>query len=224
MPDDHERLETIRRVRQQLADRGPIRTRRAGDFDRIAIPSADADVLRDTLIAERSRVVIEIGLAYASSALAIAEALVSQGTRGARHLIIDAYQDRFANVGWEALLDAGLTDVCSLIRERSQLALPRLVAERFVADAAFVDGSHTFHNVFIDLAFLDELVRPGGVIILDDVEWPSVGTAIAYFEVNLSWQAVPIGPETRLHAYRLPDQRDEPNFEDFKRFGQDSAP
>ena len=31
-----------------------------------------------------------------------------------------------------------------------------LVAEGFVADAAFVDGSHIFHRVFVDLAFLHE--------------------------------------------------------------------
>ena len=74
--------------------------------------------------------------------------------------------------------------------ERSQFALPRLVAEGFVADAAFVDGSHIFHRVFVDLAFLHELVRPGGLIILDDCEWPSVATAARYFERNTGWRPV----------------------------------
>jgi hypothetical protein len=56
-------------------------------------------VLRDLLLAENARVVIEIGLAYGSSALTIAEALVS-GERGAIHLIIDAFQDQFHDAGW----------------------------------------------------------------------------------------------------------------------------
>lgn len=102
---------------------------------------------------------IEIGLAYGVSALAIAEALIAQWARDATHLIIDAFQDHFRDAGWNAIEEAGLHDVCSLVRERSQLALPRLLAEGLVADAAFVDGSHIFHNVFVDLFYLREIVR-----------------------------------------------------------------
>lgn len=162
--------------------------------------------------------VIEIGLAYGSSALAIAEALVAQNDRVRRHVIIDAYQDRFQNVGWEAIVGAGLADVCTLVAERSQLALPRLLSQQLVADAAFVDGSHMFHNVFVDLYFLRELVRPGGLIILDDCQWASVATAVRYFEVNTGWQSQPISHPTRLRAFRLPDPPVEPAFENFKPF------
>src|SRR5690349_8986065 len=110
----------------------------------------------------------------------------------------------------------------SLIRERSQIALPRLVADGFVADAAFVDGSHRFHNVFLDLAFLREIVRPGGLVILDDCQWPSVATAVSYFEVNAGWRPEPIDDDmARLRAWRLPDPPVEPGFEDFQPFGHD---
>lgn len=84
---------------------------------------------------------------------------------------------------------------------------------------AFVDGSHIFHNVFIDLFFLGELVRPGGLIILDDCRWPSVATAVRYFEVNARWQAEPVGGPTRLRSYRLPNPRFEPGFDTFEPFG-----
>jgi hypothetical protein len=67
----------------------------AGDFGRVALPDQDADVLRDLLVRERPRVVIEIGLAYGSSALAIGEALLSVGHPEANHVMIDAYQGRF---------------------------------------------------------------------------------------------------------------------------------
>ncbi len=40
-----------------------------------------------------------------------------------------------------------------------------------------MDGSHIFHNVFVDLFYLRELVRPGGLMILDDCNYPSVATA-----------------------------------------------
>jgi predicted O-methyltransferase YrrM len=166
-------------------------------------------------------VVIEIGLAYGSSALAIGEALVSQENRAAKHVVIDAYQRHFGNAGWEAITAAGLSNLCTLVTDRSALVLPRLVTEGFAADAAFVDGSHIFHNVFVDLYFLRELVRPGGLILIDDCQWPSVATAVRYFEVNTGWQAVPINEPTRLRAFRLPDPPVEPSLEDFKLFEVD---
>ena len=204
-------------MRRRLAELGPTVSRSDADFDRVTLPSGDCDILRDLLIAEGARVVIEIGLAYGSSALAIGAALASQ--EGAQHLVIDAFQDRFANVGWDSIIEAGLERICELRAERSQLALPRLVAEGFVADAAFVDGSHVFHNVFVDLYFLREVVRPGGLVILDDCDWPSVATAVHYYEVNAGWTPATHELPSRLRAFRLPDPRVEPRFEDFEPFG-----
>ena len=218
MQGNAELLRAVRSARRNLAEIGPPRVRSEGDFERVALPSADCDVLRDLLIAEEARVVVEIGLAYASSALAIAEALLTPEYAVANHVIIDAYQDRFDNVGWEAITSAGLAGLSSLIRERSQLALPRLIAQQFVADAAFVDGSHIFHNVFVDLYFLREAIRPGGLIVLDDCNWPSVATAVRYFELNTGWQSLSISRPTRLRAFRLPSTRIDPPFQKFKPF------
>ncbi len=211
-------LDTVRAARRRLAEVGPGFTRTDGDFALISLPGQDGDLLRDLLVDDHARTVIEIGLAYGSSALAIAEALVLQGAEGSTHVVVDPYQDHFHDVGWEAVTAAGLGNVCTLLRERSQFALPRLVAEGFVADAAFVDGSHIFHRVFVDLAFLHELVRPGGLIILDDCEWPSVATAARYFERNTGWRPVVLSAATRLRAFRVPDPRSEPAFEDFTAF------
>lgn len=104
------------------------------------------------------------------------------------------------------------------MRERSQLALPQLLREGFVADTAFVDGSRIFHNVFVDLHFVRQLVRSGGLVILDDCERPSVATAVRYFEVNTGWLRVDPQTETRLRVYWLPAEEVEPQFADFKPF------
>lgn len=211
----------IREARRRLAADGPPRVRADGDFERVSLPVADSDVLHDLLLAEKPSTVIEIGLAYGSSALAIAEALVAAGPGDARHLIVDAYQEFFHGSGWAAIIEAGLADLCCLMAERSQIALPRLLGDGFVADAAFVDGSHIFHNVFVDLFYLRELVRPGGLVILDDCNHPSVATAVRYFEVNTGWAPEPIARPTRLRAFRLPELRTEPSFESFRPFGVD---
>jgi predicted O-methyltransferase YrrM len=211
-------------VRRKLVETGPAHVRAPGDFERVALPDEDCDVLRDLLIAEPARVVVEIGLGYGSSALAIGEALLSQGPGAVRHVIIDAYQHSFQQAGSEAIAEAGLSGLCTVLPERSQLALPRLVAEGFVADAAFVDGSHSFHNVFVDLYFLRDVVHPGGLVVLDDCQWTSVATAVRYFELNTGWMPKQIDRPTRLRAFRLPDPRVEAPFENFKPFQVGSIP
>jgi Methyltransferase domain len=130
------------------------------------------------------------------------------------HVVIDPFQTAaYDNVGWDALLAAGLAAQTSLIAEASSIALARLASDGFSADAAFVDGSHRFHEVFVDLYFLRKLIRRGGLLILDDASWPSVAAAVRYFDLNLGWQPVSIGG--RLTARRLPDPAFEPDFTDF---------
>jgi predicted O-methyltransferase YrrM len=215
------RLERVCEARRRLARDGPPWTRdRTDDFETVTVPERDCDALRDLLIAEGVETVVEVGLAYGRSALAIGEALVVVGARRPRHVIIDPFQaTEWSNVGWRLLRSAGLEPIARLMLQPSSLALPQLVAEGFTADAAFVDGSHRFHEVFVDLYFLRKLVRPGGIVVLDDHWWPSVATAARYFEMNLGWRAVPGAFDgARLRALRLPDPPFEPPFEDFQPF------
>lgn len=205
-------------IRAELHAAGPKRSRPfEGDFERVALPRAECDSLRDILVAEDAHTVIEIGLAYGSSALAIGEALCRTGATRTSHVIIDPFQTTsYENVGWDALKAAGLDAHSTLVEEPSSIALARFLADDFTADAAFVDGSHRFHEVFVDLYFLRKLVRPGGLILLDDAELPSVSAALRYFDVNLGWESVSIGG--RLAARRLPDEPLEPPFDDFNPF------
>jgi predicted O-methyltransferase YrrM len=217
------RRERVREVRRRLARDGPPWTRdRANDFETVSLPERDGDALRDLLIAEGVGTVVEVGLAYGSSALAIGEALVAGGASRPLHVVIDPLQaTEWSNVGWRLLRSAGLDAIARLVLQPSSMALPRLVAEGLAVEAAFVDGSHRFHEVFVDLYFLRKLVRPGGIIVLDDQWWPSVATAARYFEVNMGWRVVP-GPGAfdggRLLALRLPDPPFEPAFERFQPF------
>jgi predicted O-methyltransferase YrrM len=224
------RRERVRDVRRRLVHDGPPWTRdRAGDFDTVTVPERDCDALRDLLIAEDVETVVEVGLAYGSSALAIGEALVAVGASRPLHVVIDPLQaTEWSNVGWQLLRSAGLDPIARLVLQPSSMALAQLVAEGFSADAAFVDGSHRFHEVFVDLYFLRKIVRPGGIVVLDDHWWPSVRTAEHYFELNMGWRAVPgvfDGGTTdqktgraRLQALRLPDPAFEPSFERFQPF------
>jgi predicted O-methyltransferase YrrM len=226
--DVHER---VRIERRRLVRDGPRWTREhEGDFQRVTLPERDCDLLRDLVVAEGVETIVEIGLAYGSSALAIGEALVSVPRTRPLHVIIDPLQETaWSNVGWELIQASGLAATSRLVLRPSSQALPALVEQGFTADAAFVDGSHRFHEVFTDLYFLRKIVRPGGLVVLDDHWWPSVRTASRYFETNMGWLAVPdvfdggaTDPATglpRLRALRLPDPSFEPSFEDFRPFG-----
>jgi predicted O-methyltransferase YrrM len=228
-----DRRTTVREARRRLAREGPRWTRGyERDFATVTMPERDCQLLCDVLIAEGAGTVVEIGLAYGSSALAIGEALVTVDSPHPRHVIIDPFQESvWSNVGWDELRSAGLDSVATLMLVPSSMALPRLVAEGLAADAAFVDGSHRFHEVFVDLYYLRSIVRPGGLIVLDDTWTPSVRTAARYYEQNLGWTAIPEAfaggtmvtsgadptaePVTRCTAFRLPDVAFEPSFEDF---------
>jgi predicted O-methyltransferase YrrM len=209
-------------VRSRLARDGPPRTRdRDRDFERISLPERECDQVRDLLVSANVETVVEVGLAYASSALAIGEALTIVGPPHPRHVIIDPFQESvWANAGWELLRAAGLDSIAELMPVPSSIALPQLVTEGFTADAAFVDGSHRFHEVFVDFSFLRKIVRPGGLIVIDDSEVPSVRTAASYFQRNLGWTPIPdvFGASRRCRAFRLPDPSFEPPFTEFHAF------
>ncbi len=231
-----QRLERIREVRRRLAREGPVRTRGGErDFETVTVPEHDCDLLRDVMVREGVETVVEVGLAYSSSTLAIAEALVLADRPNQRHIVIDPFQESaWSNVGWELLCAAGLDSIARLMLAPSSAALPQLVTEGVVADAAFVDGSHRFHAVFVDLYFLHRIVRPGGLIVVDDDWTPSVRSAVRYYERNLGWTAIPdafatgtvrcigndpdAGVVPRCRAVRLPDPLFEPPFEEFRPF------
>jgi hypothetical protein len=99
-------------------------------------------------VAEAARVVIEIGLPYASRASAIGEALVA--------------------------------------------------VEPSVSGAAFVDGSHIFHTVFVDPYFLQEFVCPCYLVVVGHSQWPSVTSAVSYLDINAGWQPHQVEDRTRF--------------------------
>jgi predicted O-methyltransferase YrrM len=89
---------------------------------------------------------------------------------------IDPFQaGRFRGCGLQLLGDAGVSEMVEHLAERSEAALPRLLGEGRSFDLAFMDGDHRFDGVFVDLFYFARLVRPGGVVFLDDWQLPSVG-------------------------------------------------
>jgi predicted O-methyltransferase YrrM len=192
------------------------------DIFPIAISGTEGMALRNWVVKEMAAHTIEIGLAWGISALHICEGLLMTGNADASHAVLDPFQTTgFKSCGLEALDDAGVLRLVSHYAEESQIALPRFVSENRRFDFAFVDGSHLFDRVFLDLIYLGRLVKPEGIIFADDYQAPAVSRAVSFCVNNLGWTLEEIAPIDELHQWvvlrtvREPIPRSFPHFVDF---------
>jgi predicted O-methyltransferase YrrM len=173
-----------------------------------SIERGQGEALRDLAVAEGAERTIEVGLALGMSALFLCQAVAP---RGGRHVAVDPFQTESWNgAGLRTLREAGVEELVEVIEEESQLALPRLVAEGREFALAFVDGDHRFEGVFLDLYFMTRLVRPGGLVVVDDMWMPAVRTAVAYVERNLGATLEPEALPTAFSWRRRPLSRGVP--------------
>jgi predicted O-methyltransferase YrrM len=180
-------------------ERGDVPTR-TGDVIALSPHSIERDqgeALRELAVAESAEQTIEVGLALGMSALFLCQAVLA---RGGSHVAIDPFQESsWRGAGLIVLEQAGVREHVEVIEEESQLALPRLVSEGRAFDLAFIDGDHRFESALLDLYFMTRLVRPEGLIVLDDMWMPSIRTAVAYAERNL---ALTLEPDALPDAFR----------------------
>jgi predicted O-methyltransferase YrrM len=122
---------------------------------------------------------LEVGCAFGLSSLFICSAL--QGRNGAFHTIIDPYQNtRWDGVGIRNLEEAGYR-FFTLIEGKSEVALPQLLEkDEGQLDFIFIDGWHTFDHTLLDCFYATRLLRVGGYLAIDDVNWPSVRRAVDF--------------------------------------------
>ena len=169
----------------------------------VAASAAEGEAVRDWVMREGATRTIEIGLGYGISALFICEGLLAKGDAN-RHVVVDPYQaTRFANCGLQFLDEAGLAELVEFHAEESQIALPRFVSEGRKFDLAFVDGNHRFDGVFLDLVYLGRLLRPGGIVFVDDFQLAAVARATSFCTTNLGWTVEDESHEDDLHEWAV---------------------
>lgn len=173
---------------------------------------------------------LETGWAYGLStlwiALGIGMGADSNSAAAARHITIDPFQTSGFDDAARVLMErAGIAERITHYAEDSALALPSLLRGSARLDFAFVDGGHLFENAFIDIFYLLQLVRPGGLIVIDDLWMPAIRTALRYFGTNC-------GIDIRYHAesdaarrfasLRVPERPARRAWDHFVAFGEDS--
>lgn len=174
------------------------------------------------MVREGATRTVEVGLGYAISTLHVCEGLLQSAGPAAGHVAIDPFQaTRFSGCGLQFLEEAGVAGMVELRAECSEAALPHLRGEGRVFDLAFVDGDHRFDGVFVDLSYLGRLVRPGGVVFLDDYQLPAVERAASFFLRNLGWKLEEVSEWDDLHRWAVlrtstaPDTRPFDYYVDF---------
>lgn len=170
----------------------------------VAVPAEEGEALREWVKREGATETVEIGLGYGISALYICEGLLMNGNPAARHVVLDPNQDsRFGNCGLQAIDEAGLAPLLEFYPEQSQIVLPRLLSQGRSFDLAFIDGNHRFDAVFVDLFYLGRLVRPGGVIFLDDYQLPGISRAVSFFLSNTGWRLEETSAPDGVHQWAV---------------------
>jgi predicted O-methyltransferase YrrM len=188
----------------------------------IGISPAEGEALRDWVRREAAVHTIEIGLGYGISTLFICDGLLANGASSARHVALDPNQaTRFAGCGLQSLDEAGVSGLVEFHAAESQIALPRFLSEGRSFDLAFVDGNHRFERIFLDLIFLGWLVRPGGIVMVDDYQLPAIRRAASFCLTNLGWTVEEVSPVDESHQWAVlrtstvPDTRTFVDYVDF---------
>jgi predicted O-methyltransferase YrrM len=144
----------------------------------------------------RPSVVVEVGTLFAGTTQVMARALWENGS-GVVHTTDPFGADRCPGIidAWPRELQA-LTTFYPL---NSMAFFERLAQQRVVPDLVFVDGNHDFEFALFDLQSAARLIRPGGVVIVDDADqsgpfhaarafmasvpgWRELGSALAAYD------------------------------------------
>ena len=183
----------LRKFIERLYGEGIVRGE-SGTLHSISPASITADrgaFVRDICIAEGATRTLEIGMAWGMSTLFILEALLENGAEPGAHLAIDPYESiEYHGAGRRNLKDAGLEEFVEIREEASEILLPQLIVQKRHFDFAFIDGSHLFDNVFVDLVFVHRLLKPGGVVVFDDTFADAIHLACRFAETNYGYSPV----------------------------------
>jgi predicted O-methyltransferase YrrM len=222
--DNKKLLNKIQSAADRLISEGKVAAASDSSVNEIfpvAINRNQGETLRDWIVKEKAVRTIEIGLAWGISSLYICEGLLMNGDKDARHIALDPHQEGFKNCGLQSLEEAGVKNMVEFYPEESQIVLPRFISESRQFDFAYVDGSHLFDRVFLDLIYLGRLVRPEGIIFGDDYQGQAVAKAVSFCVTNLGWKLEELAPKSERHRWfvlrtiKEPIHRMYPHFVEF---------
>jgi hypothetical protein len=150
---------------------------------------------------------VETGMAYALSTLAIAGVHADRGA--GRHVAIDPIQStKWRSLGRAHVRRAGLEPYVRVVEQRSDEALPRMVADGERCDFAFIDGHHLFDFVLVDFFYVDRMLVEGGMIAVHDPWIPAVSRVLDFVRRNRAYEVTAEDQGLALLEKTGDDERD----------------
>lgn len=143
----------------------------------------EATRLFQSVLLYKPKNVLEIGMAYGISALAICTALgqINQGKSDGKLISIDPNQNTdWKGIGSLNLKKSGLSQYHELLTSPDYEALPTLLSRGTKIDFAYIDGWHTFDYTLIDFFYIDKMLSLGGVVVFNDCQLRSVQRVIDF--------------------------------------------
>ncbi|HUO99692.1 MAG TPA: class I SAM-dependent methyltransferase [Rhizomicrobium sp.] len=168
-----------------------------------------AQTLYETLLSEAPVSVIEIGMAFGASSLAILAALAELNAPNSGLISVDPKQtERWDRSGALAVERAGYSKWHTLIEEADYEALPALLRQGKRFQFGYIDGWHTFDYTLLDFFYIDRMLDVGGIAAFNDCSWPAVDKVLRfvvshrkYEEISVGLKRIPAG-DTRWQRLR----------------------
>ncbi|WP_298737589.1 class I SAM-dependent methyltransferase [uncultured Chitinophaga sp.] len=149
-------------------------------------PKGQCEFLQ-TLIREHNfSSAIEVGLAHGTSTLAIAEAVAEN--KGSS-VAMDPYERSYWNsVGLDLVAQAGYQ--VEFIEDFSYRVIPKFLEAGRKFDFAYVDSTKLTDWLMTDFFLIDKALVNGGIIVFDDVNYPSIRKLVRYIAQLPHYQVV----------------------------------
>jgi hypothetical protein len=94
----------------------------------------------------------------------------------------------FAEAAKRQIATTRLLFVC----DRSELALPRIAADRNRFQVGLIDGSHNWPSVFVDFCYINMMMPAGGTLFVDDVHLYSVSQLFRFLRQQEQFEHVAV--------------------------------
>ncbi len=153
-----------------------------------------ADALYQTILKYAPATVLEIGMAFGISSLAILTALEEIGGDG-KLISIDPEQagEKWRGIGIANVATCGFAGRHVLVEKPDYLALPELLNSGLRVELAYVDGRHTFDYVFLDFFYIDKVLVPGGIVGFNDAGWRAVHKVLKFVTRHRKYAEIEVG-------------------------------
>ena len=153
------------------------------------------------------RVACEVGLAFGMSTLYILEAMQECGEGRLIGMDPAQHDGTWSGAGLHNVRRAGFADRFEFYEEPSHVVLPRLLAASTRLQFALIDGWHTFDHTLVDFFFIDKMLDPGGVIVIDDVSWPAIRRLCDFIVTNRNYSILDVDPIASRRSGRVAIKR-----------------